>query len=125
MRMGSLGFASDRTDHPGAEFFGPLARNGADAAGRRVNQNKLSGQNRKHVLEQKAGSNALLQGGCGDGLVNSIRHGNQPVGGDKSGVGVAARTDAGVSHSISGGDRIDIVSDRFDDTGARDTQTGR
>src|SRR5258708_26158673 len=93
MGVGRLGLASNRADHLGADLFGPLAGDGANAAGRRMNQNKLTRQNREHVMKEKIRSDPLLQGGCGDRVVNSVRHGNEPVGCDEASVRATARTD--------------------------------
>jgi hypothetical protein len=125
LRQGDLFRRGGGADDGGAQMFGPLHRDLADAAGSGMEDDGLARLHGMNLAQQILRRHALEQNRGGGFIADAVGNFHQPGGGHVGGSGIRTDKAAGVADAVTGFEARDRIAQRFDHAGGLRTQARR
>src|SRR6185369_8300188 len=113
-----LGLASGGSDHRRTEMIRPLARQSADAAGGRVEQDRVARLYAVRAAQQEPRGQALQHQRSGRFVADRIRDRDRAIRRNVGDLRIRAERSGSISDAIADFPARDVLSDLFDDTGS-------
>ncbi len=117
--------AADSPDHGRAEMLCPLAEDQTDAAGRRMQQDRIAGFDAIGLADQILNREALQHHGGRGAVIDAVGQLEQAVGGDQPRFGVGTERRSTIGDTITGLQIGHACADLLDHTGRFTAEAAR